>query len=292
MADLDVPRLAAQVSELYPFGAVVDLDAADAGNYSAIEALFTRYSLLVFRNQSLSVHQQRAVMSRLGPISEHWSSGGYVSNSRPGGILGSSELSWHVDNSYTPQPLLGISLHAIRVPYEQTSTRFASGTRALSRLTPALRNQIRQYSILNVLATTDDGRAGRPDIEQCPADCPRAVHPLVVRDPITGEEAVFAEQQHTAAVEGISREAGTALLDDLYQILYADDNIYEHKWRDGDFVIWSNYLVQHARVAFQSDQERTLQRVCISNATADEYDDAINYIVRDAPVNQGNPVSG
>jgi len=263
------------VSELSPFGAEVSLDASDPNNFATIKDVFERYALLIFRKQSLSTEQQRAVLSELGPISEHWSSSGYVSNARAGGILGNAEVSWHSDQSYTSHPLLGISLHAIEVPYEETSTRYVSGVRALENMPAEFRNRLKDYSVVNVMATDEDALAGHPDIDNYPDDCPRSEHPLIMPDPLTGIDAIFANQQHTAIVQGLSRAEGAELLDEIYKILYADDNIYEHKWRNGDFVIWSNYRLQHARGALRPDSERTLQRVCISEGTPDVYDSAI-----------------
>jgi alpha-ketoglutarate-dependent taurine dioxygenase len=55
---------------------------------------------------------------------------------------------------------------------------------------------------------------------------------------------------------------GEALLAELFEHLYAPANLLEHRWRNGDLVLWDNLAVQHARANVQSDgPSRTLQKV-------------------------------
>lgn len=263
------------VRPLDPFGAEVQLDLSGPACKGALHDLFAEHAVLVFRSQSLSMDDQKRILGYLGPVCDHWSALGYVSNRRVGGFLGNSEVSFHSDNSYTSDPLLGISLHAISVPFEATSTRFASGVRALEALPEGLRTRIEDLNGLNVLATSEEAQVGRPTLDGYPDDCPRFEHPLVITDPISGERSLYAMQMNTAAIVGLTTDESNALLAQLYDYLHDPTNIYVHRWRDGDFVIWSNFRVLHARGALDPNHERTLQRVCISNGSPDVYENAL-----------------
>ena len=53
--------------------------------------------------------------------------------------------------------------------------------------------------------------------------------------------------------------------DELFEHLYRPENIYEHRWRMGDFVMWDNLACQHARGEVSNVGPRTLQRVVLAH---------------------------
>ncbi|VVO58539.1 hypothetical protein PS900_00675 [Pseudomonas fluorescens] len=254
-----------------PFGVEVDLDLRDESNDARVAELFKEYGFLLFREQDLTQEQQKRVMSKLGPVLEDFTTVGYVSNTRKDGVLGDSEVSFHLDFLYTPVPLLGISLHGIEVPYEETWTRFASGRLALEALPPATRERLRSLKGLNLFSASEEGLTGRQRLEGYPDNAPRAEHPLIHRDPITGQEVLFATQQNTALIVGLSEDDSEELIAEMHAHLYADSNIYEHRWRNGDIVIWSNQALHHARGGLVPGKTRTLQRVCITEGQSSDY---------------------
>ncbi|MFX6759879.1 TauD/TfdA family dioxygenase, partial [Acinetobacter baumannii] len=80
-------------------------DLRDEKNHEEVARLFKAYGYLVFREQELTQDQQKRVMSKLGPVLEDFTTVGYVSNTRKDGLLGDSEVSFHLDFLYTPVPL-------------------------------------------------------------------------------------------------------------------------------------------------------------------------------------------
>jgi taurine dioxygenase len=54
-----------------------------------------------------------------------------------------------------------------------------------------------------------------------------------------------------------------ALIEQLFAALYAPDNVYEHRWRPGDLLIWDNLALQHGRDA--PERPRTLRRVTLAH---------------------------
>ncbi len=262
----------AKLTPITPFGVEVDLDLQTPEHDDEVKALYEEYGFLLFRNQTLSQEQQKRVLAKLGPVLEDFRTVGYVSNTRADGILGDAEVSFHSDFIYTPYPALGVSLHAIEVPYEETWTRFASGARALEKMPAELREKLSHLSGLNLFSASEEGLGGRQRLEGYPETAPRAVHPLLRVDPITKKEVLFATQQNTAVIVELDIPEGEALLETLHGYLYSEDNIYDHRWRNGDFVVWSNQMLHHARGGLVPGKTRTLQRVCITEATSEMYD--------------------
>lgn len=260
------------IKPIKPFGVEVDFDLRTDEHDDEVKKMFEQYGLLVFRNQNLTQDQQKRVLAKLGPLLEDFRTVGYVSNTRADGILGDHDVSYHIDFYYTEHPALGISLHAIEVPYEETWTSFASGTLVLDKMPAELRERISKLEGFNIFSATDEGMHGRQSLDDYPEDAPRAVHPLIITDPITGQKAIGAVEQNTAAIVGLPREESEELLNELHRYTYAPENIYQHRWRNGDFVIWSNQAMHHARGGLTPGKTRTLQRVCITEAKPEEYD--------------------
>ena len=256
---------------LKTFGVEVDLDMRDSANDAIVADLFKKHGFLLFRNQKLSQAEQKRVLSALGPVLDDFTTVGYVSNTRADGLLGDSEVSYHLDFIYTPVPLLGISLHAIEVPYEETWTSFASASLALEALPAATRARLEGLRGLNLFSASEEGLTGRQRLEGYPANAPRTEHPMINIDPITGKKVLFATQQNTALVVGLSEAESEELLAELHQHLYAEGNVYNHRWRDGDMVVWANHAFHHARGGLVPGKTRTLQRVCITNGKSEDY---------------------
>ncbi len=261
------------VKELQPCGVEITGIDLSTGEYDdTVKEMFEKYGLLVFRDQKLDHEQQKRILAKCGPVLEDFRTVGYVSNTRADGILGDTEVSFHSDFNYTAHPALGISLHAIKVPYEETWTNFADGERGLAKLSPETRKRIENLKGLNIFSASEEGVKGRQTLEGYPEDAPRYSHSLVHTDPITKQKVLYACQQNTVRIEGVSEEEGEKLIEEFLEALYSPDNIYQHRWRDGDFVMWSNQKLHHARGGLVPGKERTLQRVVITDAEPHEYD--------------------
>jgi taurine dioxygenase len=72
----------------------------------------------------------------------------------------------------------------------------------------------------------------------------------------------------TACLIGVPDAESDALIEEVLTYTYADDNVYEHKWQNGDIVIWDNLALQHARAPVTGGV-RTLQRVTIARLSYD-----------------------
>lgn len=248
-----------------PFGAEVDLDLSkplDLETAEALRDLFFRHSLLVFRDQSLSMADQKRAVSYVGPVLEP--SAGYLSPED--GILNTKHLDFHSDLCSTPMPFDAISLHAQDVDEGNTSTKFASGLRAYGRLPQATRELIVGLDV-NMVQTVADKALLTYDV---PAGAFNMVRPVVLHHRVTGEPIVYCSESSAARIEGWAQPQSDALLAELFAALYDLGNIYRHVWRNGDFVVWDNLSLQHGRDPVEPGRPRTMQRVVAGRKTLRE----------------------
>lgn len=249
-----------------PFGAVVDLDLdapRDAAVDDELRRLFDRHHLLVFRDQALSHPDQVAFVSLFGkPLLTEQDGVGFISNQPGMGGLGDVELAFHSDLSFSPKPFDAICLHAIDVEDGRSSTRYVDSTRAYRRLPDALKARIDGYSAMHMFGQSPSGR----NLEDLPAHLPRSVHPLIMRHPRTGEKILYVNYNQTARIVELPRAESDALIDELFAYSYSEDAVYEHRWRNGDLVVWDNLATQHARGDVSGVGKRTLQRTVAAEA--------------------------
>src|SRR5262249_33435367 len=97
--------------------------------------------------------------------------------------------------------------------------------------------------------------------------------PAVIRHPETHLPVLNVCQMFSLGFEGMEYAAGRSLLDELFEVLYAPVYVYEHRWANGDILIWDNIALQHKRsaVAAPSGESgvRTMTRVAIGDHYAE-----------------------
>ncbi len=250
--------------ELSPFGVEVDIDLSkpiDDETIAELKALYDRHYLVVFRNQSLSHEAQIEFISQFGPLLSTQGDGvGYISNKAGAGSLGDGPLAFHSDLAFSPEPFLGISLHAVDVEEEKSSTRYISAVDGYRRLNDAQKRRLEGLHALHVFAVDMTGA----NTEDIPDGLPRHVHPLVMKHPRTGDLILYAALNQIARIVELPADESRALIDELFAHQYDDQLVYEHRWRKGDLVLWDNLALQHGRGDIAKAGTRTLQRVVLA----------------------------
>jgi taurine dioxygenase len=247
---------------LSPFGVEIERDLAqplEPAEADELVSLFNRHGLLLARGQALSMDRQRALCGLVGPILLREGENGYMTNE--GGGPAASELNWHSDAAYTPHPFDALSLHAIDVVDAASSTRFASAEIALPNdLRAALEGReqemIAPHYTLLAEVTCD---------QRDPPAQKRGVMPTLYVNPHNGRTCVWVNAMQTARIAGMAWEESRGLLHAVYDRLYHPANVYEHRWRTGDLVIWDNIALQHMRGNLGGVGKRLLQRVIVGS---------------------------
>ncbi len=245
---------------LEPFGVEIERDLTQPlapGEAAELRELFNRHGLLLARGQSLGMDRQRELCALLGPILLREGENGYMTNE--GGGPSASELNWHSDAAYTEHPFDALSLHALDVVDGASSTRFASAEIALpdnlrARLEDRAQEMIAPHYTVLAELTCD-----RRD----PAAQKRGIMPTLYVNPHNGRTCVWVNAMQTARVLDMAWEDSRELLHEVYDHLYAPANIYEHRWHNGDLIIWDNIALQHMRGNLDGVGKRVLQRVIV-----------------------------
>lgn len=256
------PQDVFEIERLTPFGVLVHGDASqpfDAARGAALRALMDEHKLLLFRDQRLDEDAQVAVLAHLGRV---LGSRGEHRTISSDGNLGAGKLAYHSDLAFTEEPFKFLSLHALAVNDDESWTRFANGIAAVDRLDPALRAKVADRDALTAISIVQTHRAVAYDV---PDFLPQQRRPAIMPHPRTGEPLLYISEMQTARIEGMDKAESDATLAALFDALYAPEHVYEHRWRNGDLLIWDNLALQHARCDLNGMVPRTLQRVAVAD---------------------------
>jgi taurine dioxygenase len=103
-------------------------------------------------------------------------------------------------------------------------------------------------------ALSDDDLKAVPDV----------VHPVLRTHAWTGRKTLFVNEGFTTSIEGMPKEESDPLLRALFDHITRPDNVYRHKWRVGDLLMWDNGSTQHRAVAdYALPLRRRLQRTTV-----------------------------
>ena len=258
-------------------GVEVDLDPREepsAQTVRDLRRLLAEHQLIVFRGHPLTAEDHLRVASWFGALyDEHRGGPGYVSNARPDGIVRFGELLFHSDLAFAETPIAGVSLYGEDVSPGCTTTRFASGVRGLQALPASLRARVAGLRALHVYEMSEDldfqngavrqREAGRPDADM------RGEHPVIMNSQLTDLPVLYVTDMMTYGFSGMPKDASDRLLNELFAVLYAPENVYEHEWQPHDLVVWDNVALQHARGHVgRDDLPRTLRRVAIGDGSS------------------------
>ena len=257
----------------------VDLAALDDGDFPRIYDAWLDRAVLRFRGQQLDREALQTFSRRFGPL-EYAPFGkitqeelakiahpyvtvisNIVQDGRPIGGLGAAEAKWHTDMSYIERPPTASILHAIEVPPAEGDTHYCSMVGALNALPPDLARRARGCRVKHDAAHDSIGklRRGHRDVDD-PRDAPGAWHPMVLRHPETGREALYLGRRQDAYVEGLTIDESEALLDEIWSCVALRNDTWTQQWRVGDVVVWDNRSVMHRRAAFDPSCRRLMLR--------------------------------
>jgi alpha-ketoglutarate-dependent taurine dioxygenase len=262
------------------FGAeVTGLDPStvpDDETRAQLRAAFDAHGVLVFRGLALGREMQTYLTELVcgeDDLGEEKLAGDakrqstfYISNRIEDAAAPFGRLMWHSDGMWSDHPFGVISLFGEAIEPPVPPTRFVSTTRAWDTLPSELRERVERASAVQVPGPEnfthrrgdDDG-----DLVQPVRDGDYSVtKPVAFTHPRTGRSLLFVSQQMTSHIDGVEQEESEEILEALFQHMYADDNILEHDWTEGDLVLWDNLACQHARPDVKIESSvRTLRKV-------------------------------
>lgn len=239
-----------------------------------LRALFCAHHLLLVRGQDVTAEDQTRFVENFGPL--HTRDDGmketYVANITAEGEAtartGTARLLWHQDGTYGMRPGIATSLWAQEVASDCVPTLFANAARALERMPRDLRSRIEPLHALHMRDLWDqrtDIRWKEDDVD--PSSPPerylRHEHPLVYPMPHQDQKTLLLHELMTSHIVELPREEGEELIQRLFSLIYAEDNVYIHHWQRNDVIIWDNLALHHCRPSEMGLPVRRLRRQTI-----------------------------
>lgn len=241
------------------------------GMFGMIEMLWHKYSMLVFKDQTLSDTRQVEFGRMFVPPERKGD--GYVrfvtnlkKDGKPIGIFPEGELQFHSDRCSYADPAIGTILFAQKVPKVGGNTRFIDCYGALEMLPKTMQSWLMVKTITNSYdyETTDNINV-RADNIATELTAHSYSHPMVRMHPKTKRNALYVNRLMTAKIDNMDIEESDRLLNLLFTHLENTPSImYDHKWTVGDLVIWDNRCMLHGRTDFDPLEERLLRKFTLA----------------------------
>jgi taurine dioxygenase len=274
--------------QVIPSGAALgaDITGVDLSNtlpddvIRAIHDAWMRHLVLRFRAQKLSKEHLLEFSRRFGELDKApinvrgkpWIDGypniAVMSNievdGEPIGSLGYGEAVWHTDMSYQEITPTGALLYGLEVTRSGGETGFISMYQAYDTLAAEVRQAIDGRFIKHDASYTSAGelRKGFKPVTN-PAEAPGAIHPAVIRHPLTGRKALFLGRRPNGYIMGMALAESEALLDRLWAHATQPHLAWYQKWQVGDLMMWDNRCTMHRRTAFDPKERRYMLRTQI-----------------------------
>lgn len=274
------------ITPIHPcFGARVEgVDVAgplDEATFRQISDAFQEYSVLVFHDQRLTDEQQMAFSQRFGPLETTINSIGQerrlhpnlvdlsnVDPRREDGLMGwddrrmvyqSGNQLWHSDSSFKPVPAMASLLSGREVPPVGGETEFVSMRYAYATLPEETRRRLdRGVLVHSILYSRSTITKGLFDPAQ-EREQPPVRQALVRANPVNGRKSIYIGS-HAWYVEGLPHEESRRLLDGLLAHTTRPECVYQHRWRQWDFVMWDNRCMLHRGRPWDAARYRRVMR--------------------------------
>lgn len=177
---------------------------------------------------------------------------------------------WHTDHSYDQEPALGSILVAREVPQKGGDTLFSSMYAAYDALSDGMKETLEGMNAVHSSRRAfgeryyDDkykdlnSRIGNPE-----AATQDAVHPVIIRHPVTGRKALYVNLAFTIRFDGWTEEESQPLLQFLYKHGQRPEFTYRFQWENGSIAFWDNRCTWHYALNDYHGHRRTMHRITV-----------------------------
>ena len=283
--------MAIAIRQIHPIfvGEVSGVDlrrALPPDEVAAIEEGMDRYAVLVFHDQNITDEQQIAFSRNFGEIEN--SAGGTVTRAHDKRLdplmndvsnLGKDHKPlarddrtrlfnlgnqlWHSDSSFRAVPAKYSILSGRTVVDKGGNTEFADMRAAYDVLDDATKAQCEALVCEHSLMYSR-GSMGFPPFTEEEKAMFRPVRQALVRThPKTARKSLYLAS-HAGAIIGWPVPEARAFLRDLNEEATRPENVYVHKWRQFDLVMWDNRQTMHRVRRFDETKVRDMRRTTVA----------------------------
>ena len=253
---------------------------------AAIEAGMDRYAVLLFPGQNITDDQQMAFTKNFGGI--ELARGGNITKDHElrlkQGMVDVSNLDkegkplprddrrrmfnlgnrlWHSDSSFRAIPAKYSILSARTVASQGGNTEFADMRAAYDTLDEATRTMIEDLVCEHSLIYSRGSMGFTELTEEERAFMKRVRQRLVRTHPVTGRKSLYLSS-HAGTIVGWQVPEARDLLRDLNEHATQRENVYIHRWRQYDLVMWDNRQTMHRVRRFDESQPRDMRRTTVA----------------------------
>ena len=178
---------------------------------------------------------------------------------------------WHTDHTYDIEPAMGSILVARETPPHGGDTMYASTCRAYETLSDGFKSILKGLQGLHssrhvfgpqarYMQKGEDtaGRLGNNE-----AANQDAVHPLIIRHPISGRESIYANPGFTIGIDGWTDAEAEPFLKILYDHITKPEHTYRFQWAPGSIAFWDNRASWHYAVNDYHGARRLMHRITV-----------------------------
>jgi taurine dioxygenase len=249
----------------------VDLKAMSNRQWNEVQQAFVEHGVIFFRDQDLTTEQHIEFAQRWAPIDINRffpAVAGYPQiaevRKEPEGKKNIGNL-WHTDHSYDQKPAMGSILLAREVPDEGGDTLFANMYLAFETLSEGMKKMLRGlsavHSSVHVFGPKNDrGAMGFKGTDQV-GD---VIHPVVIKHPLSGREALYVNADFTTQFEGWTVEDSKPLLEQLYRHAVRPEFTCRFRWRNNSIAFWDNRATWHYAAHDYHGARRLMHRITVA----------------------------
>ena len=280
-----------EVTKLSPsVGAVisgVDLASGPSDEqFAEIKQAFTEHSVVFFRDQDLTPEQHIAFAERWGQINVNRFFTPVDGYPRIAEVRKEPDqkknigVNWHTDHSYDQIPALGSVLYAREVPSVGGDTLFASMPAAYDALSPGLKKTLSglraEHSSRHAFGAAARAKAAEAGgdivgrIGNAELATQDAVHPVVIKHPLSGRPSLYVNTDFTLRFEGWTDEESAPLLQFLYAHASRPEFTCRFGWEEGSLAVWDNRACHHQALNDYHGERRLMHRITIEGVELEE----------------------
>jgi taurine dioxygenase len=259
---------------------IIGVDIAEGigdEQFTELKQAFSDYGVIFLRDQDITPDQHIEFARRWGGINvnrffKHLDTHPEIAEVRKEPQQKSNiGATWHTDHSYDQIPAMGSILYALEVPVLGGDTLFSSMYAACEALSDGLKKTLlgmrAEHSSRHVF-----GEQAYVDLDQediggrlgnTSAAIQDAVHPVIIRHPLSGRSALYVNGNFTVRFEGWTSAESRPLLDYLYAHARQNEFTCRFKWQKGSMAIWDNRATHHCALNDYHGELRLMHRITI-----------------------------
>ena len=263
--------LFAQLKPISPsIGAEIhDVDLKDVDDVAAkeLKEILSKYKVLFFPNQDLSIEDHVAFGEKFGELQGH----PHINNpnikhpkifelaASSGGIADE----WHTDLTFQEQPALLSILHMVEVPSVGGDTMWTDLVAAFNALSKPI-----QDMCIGLSALHDAAPHLHPE--------KMTIHPVVRKHPDTNDPVLYVNEHFTRRIVELGHEESEHLLGFLTSWVQKPEFLVRYKWQKNTIAMWDNRATQHY-VVNNFEGERIIQRVTVTGDKVEPFGNCLLY---------------